>query len=152
MKPPAKSNQYERIPRLDEWIEGAILDIEYDEKHKRSYQGEEKVGPCVRFKFGLKGCEFPHRSRWLTFSYGEKANLYKKFLAALVEGAAPDMDFDLDELKGFAVKTMWTADGEYDNLEMVRPVGAKLKTKAPPPPAADDAPPEETPEGAEVPF
>lgn len=127
MKPPARAKmEFERIPKYDEWIEGTISDIEYDENHKSTYQGEEKIRPCVRFKFGLKGCEFPHRSKWLTFSYGEKANLYKQFISVLVNDAEPDMDFDLDALKGFKIKTMWTEAGEYDNLAMIRPLVEKI--------------------------
>lgn len=135
MKPPQRAKtEFERVPKYDEWINGKILDIEYDENHKSTYQGEEKIRPAVRIKFGLEGCQFPKRSRWLTFSYGEKANLYKQFVSVLVEDAKPDMDLDLDAIKGLAVKTMWSEDGEYDKLEMVRPLGEKLK------PAADDVP------------
>lgn len=131
MKPPAKQKlEFERVPKYDEWIEGTITDIEYNENYKRSYNGEEKIGPAVRFKFGLKGCEFPHRSKWLTFSYGEKANLYKSFVSVLVEGAEPDMDLDLDVLKGMPVKTMWTQNEEFDNLAMIRPLGEKIKPQA----------------------
>lgn len=127
MKPPKNDKiEYERIPTYDSWIEGTINDIEYDEKHKRSFKGEEKIGPCVRFKFGLVGCSFPHRSRWLTFSYGDKASLYKNFVSVLVEGAKPDMGFDLDALKGMKIKTMWTQDGDFDNLSMIRPLTKKL--------------------------
>lgn len=137
MKPPARQKtEFERIPKYDDWVEGTIIDIEYDENHKSTYQGEEKIRPCVRFKFGLKGCEFPHRSRWLTFSYGEKANLYKNFILALVEDAEPDMDFDLDNLKGLEIKTMWTKDEEYDNLAMIRPLVGKFN---PDPKMAGDA-------------
>ncbi|MFI5344223.1 MAG: hypothetical protein ACHQUC_08390, partial [Chlamydiales bacterium] len=120
----------ERIPKYDDWIEGIISEIEYDEQHKMSYKGEEKVASCVRFKFALKGCEFPHRSRWMTFSYGEKANLFKKYLSNLVEDAEPDMDFDLDDLKGFEIKTMWKEEGEYDSLELIRPLGKKFTPKS----------------------
>lgn len=128
MKPPQRAKtEFERVPKYDEWIPGKILDIEYDENHKSTYQGEEKVRPCVRIKFGLEGCQFPKRSRWLTFSYGEKANLYKQFVSVLVEDAKPDMDLDLDVLKDMKIKTMWSEDGEYDKLEMVRPLNEKLR-------------------------
>lgn len=131
MKPPARTKtEFERVPKYDEWVEGTIIDIEYDAEHKSTYEGETKIRPCVRFKFGLKGCEFPHRSKWLTFSYGEKANLYKQFVSVLVDDAEPDMDFDLDALKGLAIKTMWTEAGEYDNLAMIRPLTEKVKSGA----------------------
>lgn len=131
MKPPKTAKtDFERIPKYDEWVNGTILEIEYDEKHKRSYQGEEKIGPCVRLKFGLEGCKFPHRSKWMTFNYGDKSNLYQKVLVPLVEDAKPDIDLDLDEIKGMKIKTMWSQDGEYDKLEMVRPIGDKFKINA----------------------
>lgn len=126
MKPPTRAKTaFERIPVYDTWIPGKILDIEYDETHKSTYAGEEKIRPAVRFKFGLEGCNFPHRSRWLTFNYGDKSNLYKHFVSALVEDAEPDMDLDLDTLKDMKIKTMWTEDGEYDNLTMIRPLNGK---------------------------
>lgn len=146
MKPPKRDEkEFERIEEYDEWIEGTINEIEYNENYTRKFQGEEKTGPAARFKFGLKGYEFPKRSRWLTFSYAEKANLYKNFVSVLVEGAEPDMDFDLDELKGMAVKTMWTKskDGKFDNLTMIRPLGKKLY---------EDSAPEKKEETEEVPF
>lgn len=128
MRPPKTTmTKFERIPVYQEWIESTIEDIEYDPNHKRSFQGEDKVGPCVRFKFGVKGCQFAHRSNWMTFSYGEKANLYKKFILVLVDGAKPDIDMDLDQLKGMKIKTMWSENGEYDRLEMVKPDNAKVK-------------------------
>lgn len=123
--PPREKTAFERVPKYDEWISGVINDIEYDAAHKSTYAGEEKIRPAVRFKFGLEGCNFPKRSKWLTFSYGEKANLYKNFISVLVDDAEPDMDFDLDELKDFKIKTMWSEDGEYDNLTMIRPLGEK---------------------------
>lgn len=131
MRPPQRpKTEFERVPKYDEWVIGKILDIEYDEAHKTTYQGEEKIRPCVRIKMGLEGCQFPKRSRWLSFSYGEKANLYKQFVSALVDGAEPDMDLDLDLLKGMSIKTMWSEDGDYDKLVMVRPVADKLKVVA----------------------
>lgn len=128
MKPPARAKtEFERIPKYDEWIEGSILDIAYDPERKRSFNGEEKVGPCVRFKLGLKGCSFPHYSKWMTFNYSEKSNLYKNFVLPLVEGAEEYMDLDLDELKGMEIKTMWSEDGDYDKLAMIRPRVEKIK-------------------------
>lgn len=129
MKPPAHTKtDFERIPKYDEWIEGTILDIEYDPERKRSFNGEEKVGPCVRFKLGLKGCSFPHRSKWMTFNYSAKSNLYKNFVSTLVEDAEEYMDLDLDVLKGMEIKTMWSEDGDYDKLTMIRPLVEKIKT------------------------
>ena len=144
MKPPKRDKtEFERIEEYDEWIEGTITDVEYNEKYTRKFNGEEKTGPACRFKFGLKGYEFPKRSRWLTFSYADKSNLYKNFISVLVEDAEPDMDFDLDELKGFSGKTMWTQAEDFDKLPMIRPLANKFGAKG----AAD--PGENT---EEVPF
>lgn len=130
MKPPARVNNYERIPVYDEWILGDISEIEYDMEHKRVWQGKEIIGPAVRFKFTLEGCNFPHGTPWMSFGYSEKHNLYKKIICGLVENPKPDFDFDLDALRKLKVKTMWTQNGEYDNLEMIRPVGAKVAATA----------------------
>ena len=130
MKPPKRDKkEFERIEEYDSWIEGTINEIEYKEDHTRKFNGEEKTGPACRFKFGLKGYEFPKRSRWLSFSYNEKSNLYKNFIQFLVEDAEPDMDLDLDELKGMDIKTMWTRDGDFDNLTMIRPLRNKYGSK-----------------------
>ena len=131
MKPPKRdAKTFEKVPAYDTWINGKIIDIEYDEAHRSTYQGEEKVRPAVRFKLGLEGCNFPKRTRWMTFSYNEKAGLFKQFVSVLVEGAKPDMDLDLDVLKGMAIKTMWSQNEEFDNLAMIRPLGEKVKADA----------------------
>lgn len=141
MRPPKRQTNYERVPVYDDWIVGKIDDIEYDMEHKKIWKGEEKVGPAVRFKFILEGCNFPKKTPWMSFNYSEKANLYKKYITALVAEAAPDLDFDLDALKGLDVKVMFTQNGEYDNLEMIRPIKAKVPKGV----AVEDAPPEEPP-------
>lgn len=154
MLPPDRQDiDYERIPVYDEWINGKIVEIGYDKEHKSTWQGKERVRFCVRFKFELEGCQYPHYSRWLTFTYGEKATLFIKYIAPLVDGAQPDMRFDLDALKGFEVKTMWRVNPqnpEYDNLEMIKPRGAKLK----PLPVDQDPPPDEVgaAPGEDIPF
>lgn len=109
-----------------------IEDIEYDLEHKRVWKGEEKVGPAVRIKIQLEGCKFPKKTPFMSFNYSEKANLYKIFLKGLVEGAVPDMEFDLDALKGMAIKAMYVANGEYDNLTMIKPAKAKLPRESQP--------------------
>lgn len=124
--PPRPKMDFERIPVYDEWINGEIIDIEFNAEHESTWNGEKKIRPAVRFKFSLEGCKFPHRTGWMTFSYGEKTTLFKKYLTALVDGAQPDMKFDLESLKGMKIKTMWSENGDYDNLEMVRPIGKKL--------------------------
>lgn len=125
---PQKTNRtdYERVPKHDEWIDGKITKIEYESEHKSTFQGEGKIRPAVRFVFALDGCKFPHRTKWLTFSYGDKSTLYKTFIANLVLNAEPDMDLDLDALLDMEIKTMWTQNEEYDNLTMVRAKNNKV--------------------------
>lgn len=125
MKPPKREFNYEKVIEGD-FQRGTIADIEYDEKHKFTFQGTETIAPAVRIVFELDGYKFPHRSRWMKFNYGEKSNLYNKYLLKLVEGAKPDMDFDLDGLKGMRVKTLWASKGEFQNLESIFPLDAKV--------------------------
>ena len=126
MKPPKRDINYEKV-KCDDFIQGEIDSIQYDENHKFGFEGKEKIAPAVRFIFALDGYEFKHYSRWMTFSYGEKTNLYLKYLTALVEGAQPDMDFDLDSLKGMKVRVLWSEKNDFQFVETIRPVGKKIQ-------------------------
>ena len=129
MKPPAnKKTDFEKVV-VGEMLPGIIEDITYDQEHKfKGYQGgPDTEQPAVRFKFALDGYKYAHYSRWYKFNYGEKANLYKIFLVKLVENAVPDMDFDLDLLKGMKVKTLWNENKDFQNLESIYPIDAKKK-------------------------
>ncbi len=149
MRPPERDRtEFERIPVYGESVKGKIVEIAYDKEHKSTWEGKERVRFCVRLKFELDGCQYPHYSRWLTFSYGEKATLFKKYIKQLVEGAQPDMDFDLDILKGMPIKTIWSSDGEYDNLELIMPLNAKVR----PHPVDQDPPPDAARDDNEIPF
>lgn len=129
MKPPQRPRtEFEQVA-TDDWTTGTISEIQYNENHKRIWQGEEKIGPAVRLKFALDGYNFPHYSGWMTFSYGEKTNLFKKYISSLVDGAVPEMEFDLDQLKDLPVKIMWKQNGEYQNVELIRPVNGKIKAE-----------------------
>ena len=135
MKPPKRqSKDFEKVV-IGEMIQGVIEDIKYDQEHKfPGFQGaEDTIQPAVRFKFALEGYSFPHYSRWYKFNYGQKANLYKIFISKLVENAEPDLDFDLDLLKGMKVKTLWNENGDFQNLESIFPAGAKVKASDPMP-------------------
>lgn len=152
MKPPSRpKTDYERI-ESDTWIGGTIEEVMYDMERKSIWEGKEKVGPAIRFKFKLDGYKYPHYSRWMSFSYGEKANLFKKYLKNLVNDAKPDMDFDLDLLKGLPIKTMWTADGDFDNLEQIRAVKKYGDSGVTPPPESHDDAPEEVVDEESIPF
>lgn len=132
MKPPTRQKiDFEKV-KTDEWIPGTISEIQYNMEYKSAFEGKEKTGPAVRFKLALEGYQWPRYTRWMTFSYGEKSNLYKKYLSQLVEGATPDMDFDLDSLKGMPIKTMWANNDNFQNLEMIRPMGTKVSVDAEP--------------------
>ena len=130
-KPPQRSFDYEKLS-CDDFITGEIVKIEEEQDHAFTYKGETKNGPGVRIVFKLEGYEFEHKSRWMKFTYVEKSNLYKKYLLSLVEGAKPDMDFDIQELQGMKVKTLWKADIKPDGkvfqeIDTIRPIGIKLK-------------------------
>lgn len=126
MPPVRQKTEFEQVS-TDDWITGVISEVQYNENHKRMWEGQEKIGPAVRLKFTLDGYKFPHYSGWMSFSYGEKTNLYKKYISSLVEGAIPDMQFDIDELKDMKVKIMFKQNGEYQNVELIRPVNGKVK-------------------------
>lgn len=156
MRPPRQSQvDFERIgdfAKYDEWVNGVISKIDLRENHRTGFKdektGADKYADQVRFAFTLNGAKYPHYSRWTTYSYGEKANLYLKYLKFLVENAQPDLEFDLDLLKGLPVKTMWSQNGDFDNIEQIRPVGAKvsnteIKDSSEPPAEAVDNNPED---------
>ena len=141
MKPPKhEAKDFEKVA-IGEMIPGEIVEINYDKEHKfKGFQGkEDTIQTGVRFKFLLENYQFPHYSRWFKFSYAEKSNLYKLFIAKLVENPLPDMDLDLDLLKGMKVKTLWNENGEFQNLESIFPAQNKIK-------ATDPLPTEETTE------
>lgn len=128
MKPPKRDvKNFEKVS-TDGLVPGIIEDVAYDQLHKfKGFEGKpDTEEPAVRLKFKLEGCQYPHYTRWMRFNYGEKANLYKRVLVPLVEGAKPDMDFDLDQLKGMKVNTLWTDNGDFQNLETMRPLGKKI--------------------------
>ncbi len=125
MIPEKRKIDYEKC-RTDDFTIGVIESIVYDMEHKSVYKGEAKVGPCVQLIFTLEGYKFPHKTPFMTFSYGEKSNLYKKYVSALVEGATPDMQFDLDQIKGMKVKILWKDKGDYQHVDVIRPADAKI--------------------------
>lgn len=144
MKPPVRpQTEFEKVT-VGEMINGT-LHIEYDQEHKfKGFEGKpDTIQPAVRFIFDLEGYQFKHYSRWYKFSYSEKSNLYKKIVSKLVEGAKPDMDFDLDCLEGMQVKTIWDENGGFQNLDSIFPLNGKIKADAVPPtkeePIAEEA-------------
>lgn len=125
MRPPKREIEYEKVDTTD-FLIGKIEDILYDQNHKSNYMGKEKIGPCVRFKFSIEGYQYHHYSRWMSFSYGEKSNLYRMYLVPLVVGAEPDMNFDLDVLKGMKIKMLWAEKNNFQFPETIRPFTKKI--------------------------
>lgn len=125
--PKGKVIVYEKV-KTGEMISGQIADIKYNDhyKYKDHETGEYKEKDVMRFIFKLDGYQYPHRSRWLTFSLHEKSNLYKDFVSKLVENAEPGMSFDLDELKLMPIKMIWSDNGDYQNIDAIYPAGKKI--------------------------
>lgn len=128
MRPPKRNKtDFERV-KSGELISGQIAEVQYDAEHKfKGFQGQpDTVQPAIRFKFKLDGYEFAHFTRWMKFSMGEKSNLYSKYISKLVDGAHADMDFDLDILKGARIKTIWSDNGDFQNIDAIYPEGKKI--------------------------
>lgn len=139
MKPPKRQMEYEKI-KTDDFVAGTISEIVYDQEHLfKGYNGEPDThSPGVRLVFTVDGYKFAHKTPWMRFSYSAKANLYKKFVAPLVANAEEYMEFDLDLLKGMKVRMLWADNGEYQNIETIRPIGDKVPyTKGPQPKFAE---------------
>ncbi|MFA5499466.1 MAG: hypothetical protein WC404_00125 [Candidatus Omnitrophota bacterium] len=131
MRPPKK--EYEKVPTGIP-VNGIIHEVQYDEK--RNWKGfidpetgvakKDSIFPGVRFVFDLDGCTYQHHSRWMKFNVGSQSNLFNKYLVNLIENAVPDMDFDLDELRGMRVTTVWADDGDYQKIESISATGPKI--------------------------
>lgn len=143
MKPPKREITYEKIT-TDDFVIGHIEDVLYEKDRTFRFNGEEKKSDACRLKFVIDGYKYPHSTPWMKFSYGEKTNLYKKYISSLVAEAKPDMEFDLDQLKGMKVKMLWKNDGDYQHIETIRPVEGKII------PVQDPTPQEKNDD--EVPF
>lgn len=143
-KPPQKEFIQEDI-LVDEFVNGVISDIEYEDKHE--FKGEfARTAPAVRLTFTLDGYEQTKRTPWLSFSYAENARLYKVFIKNLVPDAKPFMDYDLDQLKGKRCKFLFTKtekDGKtFYNVETAKlvPTGKVPPKNAPTAIVEDDTP------------
>ena len=113
MKPKKmEKKDFERVDTSD-FVMGTIEEIQYDQNHEFKFEGKTNIRPAVRIKFKVDGYKYHHYSRYMGFSYGDKANLYLKYLVPLVEGATPDMDFDLDLLKGMKERKIGNRVVEY---------------------------------------
>lgn len=129
MRPPRpqEKTEFERIQVYDEWLNAKIVEIKLEENHKFTFQGKEKLCDGVRFKFEVEGHNYPKYSRWMKYMSDERSTLYKVFLKAFFENAEPGMtDFDLDRLKDMKVKVMFSQNEDFDNLDKIKPLGAKV--------------------------
>jgi hypothetical protein len=129
MRPPKREKtDFEKVT-IEDFTICTIEDIAYDMEHKfTGFQGaEDKIKPAVRFKFKVEGYQYHHYSRWMSFNFGEKSNLFLKYLVPLVEGAKPDMDLDLDVLKGMKIKILWAEKNEFQFPETIRAIGKKIE-------------------------
>ena len=128
--PQKKKTDFEQVDCGD-FVNGTIVEVQEDLEHKFTFKGEEKIKPAVRFIFELEGYEFKHYSRWMYFGYSERATLYAKYITALVENPEIDMAFDIQNLSGMKVKTLWKDETNgWQSIETIRPVGGKLKWTA----------------------
>lgn len=128
MKPINKPMTFEKI-KTDDFVTGTIEDIVYDKEHVfKGFNGAPDSPPQlgVRFVFNVDGYKFPHKTPWLKMSYSAKSNLFKKYISSLVQGAKEYMDFDLDQLKGMRVKLLWIDNGDFQGVETIRPLDAKI--------------------------
>ena len=146
MHPPKRDNkEFEKV-KIGEMLSGIIETVQYDLEHRfRGFQGaEDTTQQATRLKFKLDGYEHPKYTRWMKFSLHEKSNLFKKYVSKLVEGAMPDMDLDLDVLNGVKIKTVWSENGDFQNIDAIYPDGAKVKGDTMPTVDLDEPPVDET--------
>ena len=143
-RPPVFGGNYEKVDCGD-FINGIIEEVQEEKDREFNYQGKITKRDAVRIKFKLDGYDYPHYSRWGSFNYGEKSNLFKKYLLPLVEGAEPVKEkdskfngFDIQQLQGMAVKTLWGENEKgYQHVETIRPLEGKIVPKFEPQEAAE---------------
>lgn len=132
MRPPVKKMEFEKISTSD-FVTGTIEDILYDQEHSfkgfgKDSEGKQKpdtIGPAVRLVFTVDGYKFPHKTPWMKFSYSAKSKLFSKYIVPLVQNAVEYFDMDLDQLKGLKVRMLWVDNGEFQNIETLRPADGK---------------------------
>lgn len=133
---PANNKKYEAgmktawtVLPTTEFLNATIIDIHRNPTRTRVQNGETKIYDAIRFKFEVENVPEPRYSFWELFSYSERANLYRNFLAHLVENAEPFMDFDLERLKGMKVRIMfsepWGETG-LQKIQLIKPQTTKI--------------------------
>jgi hypothetical protein len=148
MKPPKK--QYEQI-KTDDFVTGVIDEVVYEMEHEFKFKEKISKKPAVRLKLLIDGYKEYHYTRWMTFNYSEKSNLLKKYLIPLVENAHPNMDFEMDLLKGMKVKMLWKDEKNgFQSIDVIRPIDKKLTGMEAPPVVEEE--PAQVQEEEPVPF
>lgn len=119
----------EPVP-TDEFIGAVISEVQYEENHVFTGQFA-RTGEAVRLKFVLdpvdgKAFQCPKSSRWMSFNYDEKSNLFKNYIRCLVKDAKPYMDLDITKLKGVRCRLMFEESQndegkKFFNIMMVKP-------------------------------
>ena len=97
---------YEKV-KTDDFVTGTIDSYQYEEKHEFTGPKGIVVKPAIKFSFIIDGMDYPKMSKWMTFSYNEKATLFIKYVSSLVKDAKPGMKFDIDQLIGMKVRMLW---------------------------------------------
>ena len=143
MKPPRREHKSFEKVKVGEMLPGIIEVVQYEQEHTfKGFQGsEDTIQPAIRLKFKLDGYEHPKYTRWMKFSLHEKANLFKKYVSKLVDNAVPDMDIDLDILNGMKIKTVWSDNGDFQNIDAIYPADKKVSPNAKVPTIDLDEPP-----------
>ncbi len=138
---------YEKVP-VDTWIPGSVKNIEYDNKHTFTFHGNSSLEKGVRIEFILDGYEWPKRTRWMKFVYAPRSTLFLKYMKPLVSGSTPNMLYDIDNLKGLRIKTMWdqSALGDGRIFQGINKVKALADPLIYTPPQPDGSPVEPPPE------
>lgn len=134
--------EYEQV-KVNALLPTTIHEVQYDISHSfKGYEGKPgSTQPAVRFKFAIEGMKFHKYSRWMKILSGEKSNLYTKYLVPLVAGIKPDAKFDIDHLKGMKVQTLWTQDGDFQNMSIIVPALGMIEyTDQPAVPESDQPP------------
>jgi hypothetical protein len=117
-KPKMDPKDYERVP-VGKFVSATIAEVQYEQAHE--FKGKNaKTGPAIRFKFEIDGLKFPHYSKWMTFSYGEKSTLYSSYLVPLVEGAKPDMKFNIRNFDNLRVNMVWLDNPKNPDFQIIQ--------------------------------
>ena len=131
LRPPKEGKMDMEKVKIGEFIFGTIEKIQYEAEHVfKGFEGkEDRIAPAVRFVFKLQGYEFHHYSRWMKFSMDKRANLFDKYVTALVANAKEYMDFDIEELVGIDVETIWDEKNGFQSITNIWPVKKKITVK-----------------------